>query len=198
MKKYSYFIVIFLFFFNTIAKADDIRDFEIEGISIGDSLLLYETKENIVALSEGYKSNLYSRFSLIDINSNDYYHIQVHYKTNDKNYIITAIAGVIKYKNEFKKCKKKKEEITKAILNQFPNFIPVDHGSYKWANDPSGKTMVSQFFFELGTKDYNDNIGISCYDWSDDISKKNNWFDNLRVSVQTKEFDDWLINKSSK
>ena len=41
MKKYSYLIVIFLLFFNIVVKADDIRDFQIEGMSIGDSLLDY-------------------------------------------------------------------------------------------------------------------------------------------------------------
>ena len=185
--------VLFLIFsFQSWTKADDIKDFQIEGMSIGDSLLIYETKENIV--NEGrYNSNLYSLYSLTNINSKDYYHIQVHFKTKDKNYIISAIAGVIKYKNEFEKCKKKKKEITKDISSVLPNFRSVDHGTYSWPKDPSGKSLISQHFFELGTKKYNDNIGISCYDWSDEISNKYNWFDNLRVSVQTKEFDQWLI-----
>ena len=47
MKKYIYLIVIFLFFFNTIAKADDISEFEVEGISIGDSALDYFSKETL-------------------------------------------------------------------------------------------------------------------------------------------------------
>ena len=34
-------ILILTFSFQTLSKADDIRDFEIEGISIGDSLLEY-------------------------------------------------------------------------------------------------------------------------------------------------------------
>ena len=190
-------ILILTFSLQSFTKADDIKDFEIEGISIGDSLLLYETKENIV--NEGkYNSNLYSAYSLKNINSKDYYHIQVHFKTKDKNYIISYIAGVIRYKNEFEKFKKKKKEITKDILNSFPNFRSVDHGTYSWSRDPSGKSLISQHFFELGTKKYNDNIGISCYDWSDEISNKYNWFDNLRVSVQTKEFDYWLIEISNK
>ena len=46
-------IIIIIFFINIqlLSKADDIRDFEIEGISIGDSLLDHftekEIKENI-------------------------------------------------------------------------------------------------------------------------------------------------------
>ena len=195
-------VLVLIFSLQSWTKAEDIRDFQIEGMSVGDSLLMYETKENIdaeVKENRGtYKSNLYSRYSLRNINSKDYYHIQVHFKTKDKNYTISSIAGVIKYKNEFEKCKKKKKEITKDILNAFPNFRSVDHGTYSWSQDPSGKSLVSQHFFELGTKKYNDNIGISCYDWSDEISNKYNWFDNLRVSVQTKEFDHWLIEIANK
>jgi len=34
-------ILILIFSFQSLTKADDIRDFEIEGISVGDSLLDY-------------------------------------------------------------------------------------------------------------------------------------------------------------
>ena len=40
-------ILILTFSFQTLTKADDIRDFEIEGVSIGDSLLDYFSKDQI-------------------------------------------------------------------------------------------------------------------------------------------------------
>ena len=40
-------ILILTLSFQSWTKADDIRDFEIEGISVGDSLLDYFTKEEI-------------------------------------------------------------------------------------------------------------------------------------------------------
>ena len=40
-------ILILTFSFQNLTKADDIRDFEIEGISIGDSLLDYFSQEEI-------------------------------------------------------------------------------------------------------------------------------------------------------
>ena len=40
-------ILILTLSFQSMTKADDIRDFEIEGISIGDSLLDYFTEEEI-------------------------------------------------------------------------------------------------------------------------------------------------------
>ena len=36
-----------MFSFQTLSKADDIKDFEIEGMSIGDSLLDYFSKDEI-------------------------------------------------------------------------------------------------------------------------------------------------------
>ena len=50
MKKLSTYLFLILFSFQAPSWADDIRDFQIEGISIGDSLLDYfsehEIKEN--------------------------------------------------------------------------------------------------------------------------------------------------------
>ena len=40
-------IFILTFSFQTLTKADDIRDFEIEGMSIGDSLLDYFSEKKI-------------------------------------------------------------------------------------------------------------------------------------------------------
>ena len=47
-------ILILAFSFQTLSKADDIKDFEIEGISIGDSILKYYNRED---LNKFYKIN---------------------------------------------------------------------------------------------------------------------------------------------
>ena len=47
MKKLFIIIIIFISF-QTLSKADDIRDFQIEGMSVGDSLLSYMNKNLIV------------------------------------------------------------------------------------------------------------------------------------------------------
>ena len=45
-------ILILTFSFQTLAKADDIGDFEIEGMSIGDSLQIYLDNKKIKMNSE--------------------------------------------------------------------------------------------------------------------------------------------------
>ena len=44
MKKLSTYLFLLLFSFQTSSWADDIRDFQIEGMSIGDSLLVFLSK----------------------------------------------------------------------------------------------------------------------------------------------------------
>ena len=47
MKKLCIYIFLVLFSFQTPSQADDIKEFQIEGMSIGDSALDYFTKEQI-------------------------------------------------------------------------------------------------------------------------------------------------------
>ena len=66
MKKLSTYLLLILFSFSAPSFADDIRDFQIEGISIGDSALDYFTEEEIdIALlclnTWGFKELRYTR-----------------------------------------------------------------------------------------------------------------------------------------
>ena len=47
MKKLSTYLFLILFSFSSHSFADDIQDFQIEGISLGDSLLDHYSKEEI-------------------------------------------------------------------------------------------------------------------------------------------------------
>ena len=47
-------ILILTSSFQSMAKADDIRDFEIEGMSIGDSLLDFFSEEEITIKNKNY------------------------------------------------------------------------------------------------------------------------------------------------
>ena len=82
-------ILILIFTLQTPSQADDIQDIQIEGMSVGESLLKYIDKEEI----ENGKLTDYpgsKKFSRIFKNFQDsiYDDIQFHFKTNDPNYII--------------------------------------------------------------------------------------------------------------
>ena len=77
-------------------KADDIRDFEIEGISIGDSALKFFSKSQIENNSmDFFKSK---RFTPVQNDQLPFFKtydaVDFVYKTNDKEYIIQELSGV--------------------------------------------------------------------------------------------------------
>ena len=88
-------ILILTFSFQSLSSADDISDFQIEGMSIGDSLLDFYSEEGI---NKNYWPNsnkyYYSWFKIDD--SSEYNEVQVIIKDNDKKYIIESLrAGKI-------------------------------------------------------------------------------------------------------
>ena len=81
-------ILLLIFSFQAFAKADDIKDFEIENMSLGDSLLKIfyekEIENNLSVLSIQIKNFLFLyRFSKFK----NYEAVTVAVKANDKNYI---------------------------------------------------------------------------------------------------------------
>ena len=87
MKRF-FFILILTFFFQFQIKADDIRDFQIEGMSIGDSALDYFSESEI----KKNKKNWYrdKKFYGVEIKaeSKKFDTLQFHFKTGDRKYII--------------------------------------------------------------------------------------------------------------
>ena len=111
MKKLLSILVLGLFLI-TPSWADDIQDFQIEGMSIGDSLFDYFSEEEIKnnLMDYDYKDKTFSTAEFLKKQFNyELYDIVItNFKANDKNYIIHAIGGTADYKN-INKCYKKKK-----------------------------------------------------------------------------------------
>lgn len=198
-------VLVLIFSLQSWTKADDIRDLEIEGISIGDSLLLYSTEKEIKKdMLTDYNSKKYSRYTLRKINSKPlekYDDIQVHFKTNDKNYIIQSISGGIYYVNQFDQCLQTKKEVIDDLTKLFPNARINDYNdtpSSWYEADPSGNTITSQYFFNFGSNRFVDYIEVACYDWGEEAAQKYNAADHLKLGINEKEFGRWLVEESFK
>ncbi len=86
-------ILILIFSFQSLVKADDIRDFQVEGISIGDSALDHFSEEEILKQIEENRymyTYLTSEFGQVYKRDglSEYYFISFYVKPKDKNFII--------------------------------------------------------------------------------------------------------------
>ena len=186
------FIIILFFIFNlqSITRADDIRDFEIEGITVGDSALDYFKKKDIqkwhypaskTFAYSGHESNKFKTYQAVIF----------HYKTKDRNYIIHSLDGRIIYSN-IKECYNNEKNILKELEKLFPSAKKDFQGSMKHPSDKSGKSTYtySAFYLDNGT------VGIECTDWSNEITSKNGWEDSMRIFIETNEFTKWIRTKA--
>ena len=84
-------ILFFTLIFQSWTNADDINEFEIEGISIGDSLLKYADLEQIKNDSNFYyHSNKFGTYYL-ELKNSDYDGLQIDYE-NSGNFIIEGFS----------------------------------------------------------------------------------------------------------
>jgi len=183
-------VITFILSFQLFSKADDVKDFEIEGFSIGDSLLKYYSIDEI---KENIDPNIYKekdgKFKLVGFYGKfgEYDGMQFAFKSNDKNFLIYGINAGIFYTN-INDCLDKKDSISKEISKLF-----TDADTYLNEKDihPADKTKKSYvvtdaFFLKEGS------FSVKCFDWSDEITKNYGWSDNLRVGIKLKEYNDWL------
>ncbi len=105
-------VLILIFSIQSWTKADDIRDFEIDKMSIGDSLLDFISKSKIKSLRKSYypNSKKYVRYYEV-LDSNIYDAIDVYVLDSDKKFIIHSLSGIIEYHDDIENCYPKKIEI---------------------------------------------------------------------------------------
>jgi hypothetical protein len=184
-------ILILTISFQSLSKADDISDLQIEGISIGDSALDFFTKDKILSgNSFTYKNQKYfGRY--IKINSDRYNFLQFHFLKGDDKYIVHAVGGMKDYKNNISICYLDMDKIILDISSSFDSikFNRKKTGSH--AGDSSGKSKVTDAFFYLtdGSSGF-----VGCYDWS----KEKGYTDQLRIVLQSSELTNWMDTKAHK
>ena len=186
-------ILILIFNLQSLAKADDISEFQIEGISLGDSLLDYMSEKEIIEDNPFYyKNNKYAIVTCLS-KASIYDFVNCTYQPSDLKLKIYSIEGVILFNNKIDKCLKKRKSIEIELSNMFKNTKKYDFGTYNHAWDKSGKSKqtVTDFIFENG-----DSARVTCNDWSDKITKKYNYADELKVSITKGEFQKFIDNEA--
>ena len=193
-------VLVLIFSLQSWTKADDISEFEVEGMSVGDSLLDYMSakriKEEFLKTKNHYiylkKPNKFREVYITNANNFETYRsVSFYVKPNDKNYIIFGIRGLKTFLNSMDICLKKREEIVKEIENIIPKFTKKEN-NFNSTLDKSGQSPRSNWIFTLPS---GDSILISCNDWEEKLRKKNNWTEGLSVMLQKKEVQEWFFNR---
>ena len=171
------------------SKAENVNEFEISGIGIGDSLLNHFTEREVLSARnyDEYPSDMKFRIIDIDMRLKDskYDSIQFYYKPSDKAYIVQSLNGRRAFKG-FNNCLNEQKKIRNELINLFKNAKMSDSGILKHMDDPSGNSIYEGTYFDLGkNKGY---ANTTCYKMR--YGTKYDVFST--VSIQTEEIYNWI------
>ena len=177
-------VLVLIFSLQSLTNADDVRDFEIEGMSIGESLLKYYDLDQISNfLQNDYDNEKFYKLQIIDqslLNELEKYDaISFHFKKNDNEYIIQNIGGIIFY-NKIDDCLNEKKIISKEISEVLDVKLTYSKLTASWDKN----TKYYQSEGEVGKGGV---VAITCYDWSKKIEENKGWDDNLTIEIFNKE-----------
>ena len=184
--------IIIIFTCISLSKADDIKEFEIEGMSIGDSLLDYYSKEEINKFYENasyYKNKIFAEI-LLDKQLNEYDFIQVALQPSDNKFIIHSIALYKDFPNQIDKCLIEKEKVIKNSADILSNAKRVNENA-KAEADKSGNSFfyISSFYLSSGGF-----FNIKCEDYGEEVFKSRGWIDTLSLSIGSEKFKKFLLS----
>jgi len=191
------FLIIFILIFNfqSWSKSDDIRDFEIEGMSIGDSLLDFYSTGEIESLDDNFKV-FYKDKGFYDLQLDVKKYVtwpilSFSVKKNDKKYIIHALAGG-KFVKNLKECRQQQSQIVTDLTDTFLADIKSKKYNFKYEDLADGKSIAYVNDFNL----LNGSLRVYCTDWSDQTELETTYKDNIRLEIGTLEYFEWLNYKA--
>lgn len=192
MKKFLFTLLLILIF-QSLSKANDIKDFEIENVSLGDSLLKHYDKDEI-KISKKKKITYPNKefYDLqLDVNNFEIWpFLSFSIRKDDQNLIIHALAGGKLM--DIEECKLLKKQIIKDLKSAFFSKVKENKYDYTYDNIADGKSVayISDFFLSNG------NLRVYCTDWSRIAETEEGFGDSLRLEIGTLEYFDWLRTKA--
>jgi hypothetical protein len=188
--KFLLVFIVLIFNFQSLTKADNISDFEIEGMSVNKSVLDYMSVNEVADNTLPYfKTKRKYYITSVANNLKLYDQVEIYLKTNDNKFIIKSILAGL-FIDNLDQCLKKKNEIVKDLDQIFLNIKKLS-GSKKHEADPSGKSIQYIDQYNLG---FPNHIRVECTQFSDDIINSGIAQNSLNVVVMTKEINDWITS----
>ena len=216
MKRLFFFIILLSLSLNNLSKADSIQDFEIKGISLGDSLSDHFVKEDLLyydahgrrwdnpkfkSIILNLKKNgkkTFSRSPKFDEIESIYDAIQITWKIDNAgngdfdNFKVQGLSGMLYYETVNNNCANDAKEVIEVfnslLLNTNYTFDDFPEKSF-YKLDPTGKSTNKLSTYSLKS---GEGIMIGCtYIRNNELIKKGQK-NFLRVSLHSKEVRDFL------
>ena len=194
MKRLSLYLFLIFFTFQTSSQANDIRDFQIEGISLGDSALDYFSKQEINKRIENKKFVKYPRsdsYYGMSFRNKDFFNtydfVKIHMKKNDKKFKIVGVSGFINYPNNFEDCLKERKKIVKEVEENFTiNSSRRDYTDKFGGKGGKSIAYITDFNFVSGGA-----IRIWCTKW-DKQNKNTNLLGTTNLHLLPHQFQNYI------
>lgn len=190
----SILLLIFIFLSGCENK-EYVKDFKIEGIAVGESLLNYFSKEDILSLTRtkdimGNPIDLTDRV-YIDAQFDNYQFetydsLQIYYKIGDENFTIQGIGGAIWFNSDNKKCNEKYYEVKAVLEEQFKSPTKEEYLDDKDIREGMGTTTQNIMFFDFGD---GSSIDIKCKDFDNELLNTEDYF---MTTIMSNEINEWL------
>ena len=207
MKK-IFFLIILLLSFQNLSSAGEIKNFQIEGMKIGDSGLDYFSETQLEDNEQGWHNFNYNEYSTSYMPGKGIYKwFLVSYKNDDNNFIIEGLVGGLEKSNfDINECNNKLDFTALNISELFKNITPEEKKSYKLKQDASqtypftGKSTVTSLSFNFldGAK-----IILACYDMEKEAKENESFLksvlkqnDSFRIDIRSNAFAKHLKKKN--
>ena len=193
-------IMVLIFSLQLSTKADDIKDFEIEGMTVGESLLNYFDESLIKSEINNkeisyYYENKFVSISLWEVRNNFqiYDDVGVILKQNDENYEIFALEGTLYMAEDatINECHEKQKKISQDIQLSFSKNIEPD---IWFADKDTLRAHLSSIKYMDFLLSGGGLIRVVCYDVIPGI-RKNSDLDLLYVAIDSPKFLEYLNNR---
>jgi hypothetical protein len=205
--KKIFFLIVFIIQFQNLSLADDIQNFKIEGMSIGDSALDYFSESQLEDNEQDWHNYSFKEYSTALMPGKGIYDwFLVSYKNDDENFIIVALVGGLEKTNYDKKeCNNKIDAVALNISELFKNTKQENRKSYELTADASrsypftGKSNVTSISFNFPN---NGVIILACYNMDKEANQNTNFImstlnqkDSFRINVRSHIFVNYLKKK---
>ena len=187
-------IIILIFSIQSSTNADDISDFQIEGISVGDSLLKHLSKDEILNAKRNYFTDERNYYVVgFAKNLKNYEVVDVYLKTGDNKYIVRTLGGMLTIDN-LDECLAKKNSIKKEFDQILSHLKNTNHVKAHELDETGDSKQYQQVYYFGNASNRDNHIRIECDSWSKKIKKEMGFNDGLNIVAMTTEILDWVYS----